>query len=333
MAFTREREGYTHLYWYDETGTKKSQSLGKNVKKKDANFAVAQKITELADGTAILKDRLFVVFVKEYLEWYVYEYPSSAERTFGIVKNHLNPFLEGLHLSQIKIKNVDKYKVKRGKEGVKADTIIKELNVLNAILNKAVAWEEIKKNPITGYENPQILDSKPPRFYEKPELVSIYDESGERWNWCMFAANTGMRLGELFKARPTDISKRFRKVQIISEPNGRTKSAKHRTVPLNNKAMESLDGFYLGSEHLYEGINKKAASVWFRRMVEQASGVANPAGSIHCLRHSFATHLVRAGDPLPHVQKLLGHSSITTTEKYSHASPTDLKNGVMLIDL
>jgi len=67
-----------------------------------------------------------------------------------------------------------------------------------------------------------------------------------------------------------------------------------------------------------QGLSADAAGGMFERAKTRA-GIQHGHG-VHSLRHSFATHLMEAGVPLPVIQRLLGHTSLTTTAKYLHAT-------------
>jgi hypothetical protein len=78
-------------------------------------------------------------------------------------------------------------------------------------------------------------------------------------------------------------------------------------------------------------LTPEAALEVFER-AKQRAGVQHGHG-IHSLRHSFATHLMEAGVPLPVIQRLMGHSSLTTTAKYLHVTSQHLKTIRSPLDL
>ena len=109
------------------------------------------------------------------------------------------------------------------------------------------------------------------------------------------------------------------------------KGSKERLVPIHPGAAEALGGYIEhGRPQLYSKrsdralfLNRRGARLTrqgFWTILKRAAARAGITTSItpHTLRHSFATHLLRGGAPLRHVQELLGHSSITTTQVYTH---------------
>ena len=127
----------------------------------------------------------------------------------------------------------------------------------------------------------------------------------------------------------------------------RGKGGKARLVPLGQSAAEELRRYLTrGRPHLAEGHRMPRTPALFvgaggpgRRNqggrlqpdgVSQAvrrncgkAGLSRPVMA-HALRHAFATHLLRAGADVRHVQRLLGHSSVVTTETYTHVAVKDL---------
>jgi len=129
-----------------------------------------------------------------------------------------------------------------------------------------------------------------------------------------FLANTGLRKTEFRKLTDENIGVGF----IHLEGKGR----KTRLIPLNNicknilvkyKSIKPLIGKYPGREGLYWCCKKAARQAEIKKF------------GPHSLRHFFATRLMRADVPLIKISKLLGHSSIRTTERiYIHWIPDDL---------
>ncbi|HEY8820221.1 MAG TPA: site-specific tyrosine recombinase XerD [Dehalococcoidia bacterium] len=137
---------------------------------------------------------------------------------------------------------------------------------------------------------------------------------------------TGMRVTELVSLNITDI--------ILNDGHAYVrclgKGAKERTVPIHEHAAESLLLYLRDSRrNLVRTTHEKALFVNRRgeRLTRQGfwlilKGYAQSAQiksgvTPHTLRHSFATHMLRGGAPLRHVQELLGHANISTTQVYT----------------
>ena len=113
------------------------------------------------------------------------------------------------------------------------------------------------------------------------------------------------------------------------------KGNKERIVPIMNYIRESIDSYidacpheFAGEDPLFIGKRRKRLSP---RIIQYALEKIRVSLSLpetatpHALRHSFATHLVENGADISSVQQMLGHSSITTTERYLHMSKKHLQ--------
>lgn len=323
MASIHKRGKSWVLYWREDKRPR-SKSLG-TIAKKDALLAKAEKEYHLNNNTQF-KVIPFNLFTIDYLKWFEVEFPDSYERSNQIVRDYLIPFFGNSAISTISIKQVDKYKVTR-LASAKSATVIKELNVLNAILNKAVNWKDIPENPIKGFSRPQDTDSKPPQFFTSEELKTIYKKSPSHAHWWKLIVNTGMRRKEARQLKWEHIEPGH--INVLSTSNARTKSGKWRKIPLNKEAKAALKKFPKDSEYVFPQINPRSIS----RAFEKDLGRAKVPGSIHVLRHTFCSHLVMNGVPLRTVQVLAGHANMTTTEKYAHLAPDHLKNATKVLNL
>ena len=116
------------------------------------------------------------------------------------------------------------------------------------------------------------------------------------------------------------------------------RDGKERIVPFNEISRDCLRDYYDNSRPLlvkqgrpeqifvnYSGAIFSRQGLW--KMIKAYGRKAGLAGRLtpHVLRHSFATHLVERGADLRSVQMLLGHSSITTTEIYTHLAKDQVK--------
>lgn len=136
---------------------------------------------------------------------------------------------------------------------------------------------------------------------------------------------TGMRISELCKLRPQDIDLLDRSVLIYG------KGAKERRISLGNddviKLLSEYQAAFQGeiSECGYYFVNrlrKRLSEQSVREMIQKYSRLAGIEQHItpHMFRHSFATYLLEADVDIRYIQQMLGHSSITVTEIYTHVA-------------
>ena len=144
---------------------------------------------------------------------------------------------------------------------------------------------------------------------------------------------SGMRVSELVSLDTDDVDLEQRSVRCFG------KGAKERIIPIHQKAADAV------AEYLEEArpdlLTKRSGRAAFlnrrgARLTRQGfwlilKGHAERAGittriTPHSLRHSFATHLLEGGAPLRHVQELLGHASISTTQVYTHLTSQHVRD-------
>jgi integrase len=324
-------QNIAYLDWR-ENGERQRINLGKITESQAETIRLAKEL-ELQSGEIILTAGVnFGAFAHEYLSWHELEYPDSHFRIRQLTEQYLVPCFGQNPMNQIKLQLGEKYKQKRAKDGAKANTVNKELRTLKAILNKAIEWEFLNKNPLSALKPLKILDSKPPRFYSAEELESIYCMAPYNWYYWKFMANTGLRLQEFLQVKWRDIEND--NLRVISTVDSRTKSGKWRDIPLSPGALMTLDRFAKDQkdEFLAPRMNDKSLSRAFSRVLKRTD-IESPKGSLHCLRHTFCSHLVMQGKPIRLVQQLAGHANISTTERYVHLAPDYLKGSTADLNL
>ena len=147
----------------------------------------------------------------------------------------------------------------------------------------------------------------------------------------------GLRVSEVVSLNISDIYAKDEFVRVIG------KGDKERLVPIGKKTLKELTNYTQG-ERLHQNIKPKfsdkvfisarGSSLTRQSVFLLVKSLAEKAGikktiSPHTLRHSFATHLLEGGADLSAVQQMLGHSSISTTEIYTHVSDEYLRQVIM----
>lgn len=216
-------------------------------------------------------------------------------------------------------------------------TISRHISTLRSFYKYLLSINKITKNPMILISNPK-LDKKLPNFlyYDELELIlNIPDKStilGLRDALILeLLYSTGIRVSELINIKLKDIDLNDKKILILGKGN------KERYV-LYGKALKELLDLYLkesrsklnkDSEFLI--LNKNGNKITDRGVRLIISKIIEKGNieyhvSPHTLRHTFATHMLDNGADLKSVQELLGHSSISTTQVYTHVTNERLRN-------
>ncbi len=140
---------------------------------------------------------------------------------------------------------------------------------------------------------------------------------------------SGLRVSELSGLDVEDLDRKERMLRVLG------KGRKERQIPFGRKAQEAIDAYWPVRESILIRTRKSAARAVFlnpiggrltarsvRTLVKKYARLANVNWDLHphALRHAFATHLLADGADLRAIQELLGHVSLSTTQRYTQAS-------------
>jgi len=268
------------------------------------------------------KDNSRITFA-EMAELFLEKYSKVNKRSWKtsdwVYLRRLNPYFGSEKLLDISTQGIEEYKSKRLSTGIKKSSVNRELSCLRKIFNVAIAWGYASENPVRKVK----FFSENGCFRER---ILMEDEEDRLLDACpsylrpivMVALHSGMRKGEILKLKWKDVDLDEGEIKVTE-----SKSGKARILPVNS----TLRGLLLGlksqngqSEYVFE--NPKTGKP-FLDLKRSFSGACRKVGienlRFHDLRHTFASRLVKKGADLMIVKELMGHSSVVTTQRYTHS--------------
>lgn len=339
--YKRSNQIYSIGYYQD--GRRKWKSTGATVK--------ADALKALTQFKELLQERTRSVSLQQFVsEFLTYGEANYSRKTLTIYRSILQRFValtKNVSLMELTPQHVDNYKAKRLKDKTKSKhprdispvSVNVELRALRAALNTARKWKLIDANLFEGVSLAEVPE-RDPLFFSPSDFERLLQCINENWlkEIVVFAVLTGMRRGELLNLRWQEVDLQRRIIQIRSTPTFKTKHGKKRVIPLNDTAfylVQSKHGkdtseyvFTLNGKQIFEGWLSHKFKKAVRRAKLEKDGL-----HFHSLRHTFASWLVQDGVSLYEVQKLLGHSSSSVTEVYSHLQPEQMHSTVNRIGI
>jgi integrase/recombinase XerC len=220
-----------------------------------------------------------------------------------------------------------------------ASTMKKKVSAIRSFFKFLLTRRMIEQNPAAGLRSPKIAKTLPRflsveqafRVVEAPPKEDKRAKPLKARDQAMLETlyGTGVRVGELAGMNVEHCDFSEAEVRVLG------KGGKERIVPLGKSAVQALHAYL--PERLGLLAEAKAAepdALWLsqagrRLSVRQVQNIVRRHGTQgagrgdlhpHAMRHSCATHLLDAGADLRSIQELLGHSSLSTTQRYTHVS-------------
>jgi integrase len=200
------------------------------------------------------------------------------------------------------------------------------LAAINSMFLYAVNEEYLEKAPTKGIEKFQLIDNTEAMYYTEEELDKIWETVNPYWaGFLKVLYYTGTRKGELINLlwKNVHLESELKYITIISTKEYKTKTGEKRTIPLHKKAVEIIES-QVGKNDKYVFTSQEGNKIHPDkpyRALKKALKKLKLDGTVHKLRHTFASHLVMAGESLYAVKELLGHKDIKHTMIYAHLSP------------
>jgi len=218
-----------------------------------------------------------------------------------------------------------------------ARTINRKLSSLNSFYKYLLRHGVVEKNPVKQLHALRLPERLPSymkeneteHFLEELQFEEGFKGFTERLI-CELLYQTGMRRNELLQLKEQDIEWSLRQVRILGKGN------KERLVPLSPMLLETLKEYIAEKKKLEKYDNTHLliletgeplyAGYIYRVVNKYLSSVTTmPKRSPHVLRHTFATHLLSNGANIQAIKDLLGHSSLASTQVYTHNNIEKLK--------
>ena len=290
------------------------------------------------------------LIMDEFYDYLIKERAFSSH-TVHAYRNDLDRFISSFPKNLSDLNQIDKDMIynflsDEFDKNYKSKTIARRLASIKSLFKYLIRSEQINQNPSLNIKTPKV-EKKLPNFVDIKvidklmEIPDIKTTKGLRDRAIIeLFYSTGIRLSELANL---DLS------SIIIDSNKNTgeenymvkvlgKGEKERIIPFGKEAKYWIDKYLntrgfsinsgLGNLPLFANSKEKpvAYSTIKRRIRNYIKLVSEGEGlGPHILRHSFATHMIDRGADIRSVQELLGHSSLSSTQIYTHIKPERMK--------
>ena len=282
----------------------------------------------------VIKSNNIPSSIEDFLEYLVVE-RACSQNTLSSYRSDLFQFneqIEKLDVRQINSVDMDRFLRYLSDKDYLSATKARKLASVRSFVSYLHSEGFIESDPTDLIPNPRRSKRLPTvlKFSDVKALLdlplNISSSVGAMRDAAMLqiAYASGLRVSEIIGLDVEDIDFAAESVRCLG------KGSKERIVPVHKKALESINIYVTQGRKKFKQkglkalfLNKRGDRLTrqgFWGIVKKYARIIGLENSMtpHTLRHSFATHLLEGGAPIRHVQELLGHASISTTQIYTH---------------
>lgn len=210
-------------------------------------------------------------------------------------------------------------------------TIARKVSSLKSFFKYLRREKIIVNDPASALKTPKLAKHNPV-FLTVDEMFALLDKKNNKSSImirdrAMFELlySSGLRVSELVGIDLDNLDKELMVVRVLGKGN------KERIVPFGKKALDALTAYLKIRRHkkgsygkalFLNNMGERLTARTVARRLEKArrDAALNIPVHPHAIRHSFATHMLDGGADIRSVQEMLGHKSLSTTQKYTHLS-------------
>ncbi len=279
------------------------------------------------------------MYIEQFKDQLLYQ-RNLSQHTINSYMRDLETFNQFLESERLTFKSFE-YRDARNflhqlyQRNLKKSTIARNISTLRTFYQFLISRDYVTTNPFDNLPLPKQEKYLPTFFYENEieQLFASINQDSKMYVRDLaileLLYGTGMRAGELLAMKKTSIDFDTQVIRVLG------KGQKERVIPFNDRAKVALADYL----ELYDKKIPPDHSIWlnYRGDALTDRGLRYVLNTLvnksalnfhmhpHKLRHTFATHMLNNGADLRAVQELLGHESLSTTQKYTHVSRENLR--------
>lgn len=275
----------------------------------------------------------YLSFEKRYSQHTVISYRTDLDQFYTFLSELCgDPDLKNVTSTQIR-----SWLALLKKEKTSSKTINRKLSTLKSFFKFLITQGVVSQTPVGAIVSPKI-NKRLPVFVEEKNTNTLFNHIAFGKDWkgkterliLSLLYNTGMRLSELLKLTQDNVDIAYSQLKVTGKGN------KERIIPISSQLLVQIQDYISGKIEIGGCarcllVNEKGKALYPKNIYNTVKKYLALVTTIekkspHILRHSFATHLMNNGADLNAVKELLGHSSLASTQVYTHNTIEKLKD-------